>query len=238
MAYEVWPRVGSLVPGPMEPSTQRGRPSVAKSSATSRASRAPDSDSSWIRSAMSYSLAALWLAPKVLVSTQSTPTAKYASWTERTMSGRVMLRISLQPSSCWKSSRVGFCAWSIVPMAPSATTTREASASRRAVARAACADGAPDDGAPDAETEYERDGEAMEVLPGVRRLSAMRRLPRGVQGAPSQGSRRSPSASKPFRRADGWCHTRLCDDDGRQCRPGRGKARSFRTPARRLWSAC
>ena len=41
-----------------------------------------------------------------------------------TMSGRVTLRISLQPSCCWKSSRVGLTSCSMVPIAPSAITTR------------------------------------------------------------------------------------------------------------------
>ena len=54
---------------------------------------------------------------------------------------------------------------SCVPIAPSATTTREASASRRASTRAADAD---DDVC-----------EAMDVLPGVRRLSARRERLRG-----------------------------------------------------------
>ena len=36
----------------------------------------------------------------------------------------VTLRISLQPSSCWKSSRLGSTSCSIVPIAPSAITTR------------------------------------------------------------------------------------------------------------------
>ncbi len=73
----VWPRVGSLVPGPIEPRTQRGRPSrAANSSAASRAMRAPASDSSVTRSGMSYSPRAVRFAPKVLVSTQSTPASK------------------------------------------------------------------------------------------------------------------------------------------------------------------
>ncbi len=150
------------MPGPTEPRTHRWRPSFAvNSSATSRAMRAPDSDSSTIRSAISYSFAAEWFAPKVFVSTQSTPTAKYSSCTERTMSGRVTFRISLQPSRFWKSSSVGSCAWSMVPMAPSATTTRVASASRRAADRfRLSAEGVGD--------------EAMDVLPGMRRLSALR----------------------------------------------------------------
>ncbi len=85
---------------------------------------------------MSYSASAAKFAPKVLVSTQSTPTAKYSSCTERTMSGRVTLRISLQPSSCWKSSMDGSWACSMVPIAPSATTTREARAARSDATRA------------------------------------------------------------------------------------------------------
>ncbi|GAA2438089.1 hypothetical protein GCM10010405_21780 [Streptomyces macrosporus] len=51
------------------------------------------------------------------------------------MSGRVTFRISLQPSNCWKSSSDGSAACNIVPIAPSATTTRDANASRRASAR-------------------------------------------------------------------------------------------------------
>src|SRR6478672_3596353 len=47
------------------------------------------------------------------------------------MSGRVRLRISLQPSRFWKSSRVGFAACSIVPMAPSATRTRSCRSRRK-----------------------------------------------------------------------------------------------------------
>ena len=45
-------------------------------------------------------------------------------------SGRVMLRISLQPSWPWKSSIVGSAACSMVPMAPSATRTRSVSRER------------------------------------------------------------------------------------------------------------
>ena len=50
---EVWPSVGSLVPGPIEPRTKRGVPSAANSSATRRAIATPFSDSSRMRSAMS-----------------------------------------------------------------------------------------------------------------------------------------------------------------------------------------
>ncbi len=52
-AYVVCPRLGSLVPGPIEPSTQRGSSSVANASARSRAIRAPAAASSRIRSSMS-----------------------------------------------------------------------------------------------------------------------------------------------------------------------------------------
>ena len=51
------------------------------------------------------------------------------------MSGRVTLRTSLQPSWPSMSSRDGSAAWSMVPMAPSATTTRVDSASSREAAR-------------------------------------------------------------------------------------------------------
>ena len=75
-AYGRWPRVGSLVPGPTLPSTQRGRSGVLWASADSRAIRAAAYASSEIRSGMSYSFRAERLVPKVLVSTQSTPTSK------------------------------------------------------------------------------------------------------------------------------------------------------------------
>ena len=94
----MWPRVGSLVPGPIEPSTQRGRAGVAQRSAAARAILADASDSSAIRSAIPYSPRLPRLAPNELVVTQSAPASKYASWILVTMSGRVTFRISLQPS--------------------------------------------------------------------------------------------------------------------------------------------
>ncbi|AEK43486.1 hypothetical protein RAM_25040 [Amycolatopsis mediterranei S699] len=51
------------MPGPTEPSTNRGRSGVANSSAVSRASRAPASASSKIRPVMSYSAKLAKLAP-------------------------------------------------------------------------------------------------------------------------------------------------------------------------------
>ena len=52
-SYVVWPRLGSFVPGPIEPRTQRTRPSAAPAASTrSRAMRAPAAASSVIRSSM------------------------------------------------------------------------------------------------------------------------------------------------------------------------------------------
>ncbi|GAA1991737.1 hypothetical protein GCM10009838_64120 [Catenulispora subtropica] len=64
----------------------------------------------------------------------------------------------MQPSWPWKSSSVGFCAWSMVPMAPSATTTLVRRASRNAadLVFPACAD--------------DEAVEAMMVPPGERLL--------------------------------------------------------------------
>ena len=75
-AYGAWPSVGSLVPGPTEPSTQRGRSGVDHASAASRAIAAPARASSSMRSSIPYSARLAQLAPNVLVSTQSTPTSK------------------------------------------------------------------------------------------------------------------------------------------------------------------
>ena len=72
----MWPSVGSLVPGPMEPSTQRGRPGAAQRSAAARASRADASDSSVIRSAIPYSPRLVRFAPNELVVTQSAPASR------------------------------------------------------------------------------------------------------------------------------------------------------------------
>ena len=73
----MWPSVGSLVPGPIEPTTQRSRPSAAVNSSVAwRASRAPASASSPIRSVMPYSPRLARLVPNVLVVTQSAPVAR------------------------------------------------------------------------------------------------------------------------------------------------------------------
>ena len=112
-----------------EPSTYRGRCGVDQRSATSRAIRAPASDSSRMRCSMPYSPRLPRFAPNVLVSTQSAPAARYASCTPATTSGRVTLSTSLQPSCPSKSSRARSAACSMVPIAPSATRTRSARAS-------------------------------------------------------------------------------------------------------------
>lgn len=75
-ANVTWPSVGSFVPGPTEPSTNRGRSSVANSSATPRAIRADASASSSSRSTMSYSARAARLMPNEFVSTASEPASK------------------------------------------------------------------------------------------------------------------------------------------------------------------
>ena len=72
----VWPSVGSLVPGPIDPATQRGRPSAWKSSATSRASWAASRFSGTTWSAMSYSASTIADDPNELVSTASAPASK------------------------------------------------------------------------------------------------------------------------------------------------------------------
>ena len=147
----MWPRLGSLVPGPIEPATKRGRPSAAYPSATSRAMRAAATLSSWARSATSYSASTVEKLPKLAVSTTSTPTSKNAACIPAITSGRVRQSISLQPSSATppKSSAPRSRPCTYVPKAPSKTTTRSRTASRywwagigtRLVARLARRDG-------------------------------------------------------------------------------------------------
>ena len=124
VANGAWPNVGSFVPGPTEPRTYRGWSALDHSRAASAAICAPARASSRIRCSMPYSARFARFAPKVLVSTASTPTSKYASCSERMTSGRVALRTSLQPSCPSKSSSVKSWDCSIVPVAPSAMTTR------------------------------------------------------------------------------------------------------------------
>ena len=123
----MWPRVGSLVPGPMEPSTQRCRP-VDGRELVGDLARDPRAGLRQLVNA----LRDVVLGERREVRAEGVRLDAVHADREvrlvhvRTMSGRVTLRTSLQPSSCWKSSIVGSCAWSIVPMAPSATTTRVA----------------------------------------------------------------------------------------------------------------
>ena len=151
----MWPRVGSLVPGPIEPSTQRWRPSGRRTRRRprGRCGRRPRTARRRARGCRTRPARSGWRR-RCWSRRSRRRRAKYSSCTERTMSGRVTLRISLQPSRSWKSSRVGSCAWSMVPMAPSATTTRVARASRSAV------DAGPAVGG------RGRRHEAMNVLPG------------------------------------------------------------------------
>ena len=95
------------------------------------AGRLPDSSKQ--RSAMPYSASTHGMAPNVLVSTTSTPTSKNDRCRSAMTSGRVTHRISGQPSN-WgppKSSMVRSRACRLVPVAPSKTTTRSATESRK-----------------------------------------------------------------------------------------------------------
>jgi hypothetical protein len=68
--------VGSFVPGPIDPSTYRGRSTVLNRSAAWRAMAADASASSKMRYGMSYSASALRFEPKLFVSTMSAPASR------------------------------------------------------------------------------------------------------------------------------------------------------------------
>src|SRR2546423_2535895 len=95
--------------------------------------RAAASLSSKVRSAMPYSASTTGKAPKVSVSTASTPTSKKLRWSSAMTAGRVTARISLHPSRAGppKSSAPRSCIWRLVPVAPSKTTTRSRKVSRK-----------------------------------------------------------------------------------------------------------
>src|SRR4051812_40961128 len=97
--------------------------------------RAAVSLTSSVRVPSSYSSSLGRLAPKVFVSTASQPASRYPRWTPATTSGRVSESTSLQPCRPSKSRTVSSLAscirCSVVPMAPSKTTTPLAIASRR-----------------------------------------------------------------------------------------------------------
>src|SRR4051794_6249020 len=128
---------------------------------------APLLASSKARSGMAYSVSTTENAPKVLVSTASQPTRRNESCSSAITSGRVTLRISLQPSSSGppKSSRVRSASWRLVPAAPSNTRTRSRSACRKSLI----------------------DREATGAPPGI-----SRRLPRSAYG---RGAGRDPPAA-------------------------------------------
>ena len=71
----MWPSVGNLVPGPMEPATQRGRSGVENSSRTAQASSAAFRVRSRAWSANPYSASTTDVEPNVSVSTTSQPTS-------------------------------------------------------------------------------------------------------------------------------------------------------------------
>src|ERR687896_1415103 len=79
-----------------------------------------------VRSPFPYSCNLNKLLPKVLVSTQSAPAARYFRWIVFIHSGRVRVRPSLKPSFLsGKSSGCGDNFWISVPIAPSKRITGE-----------------------------------------------------------------------------------------------------------------
>src|ERR687896_2077325 len=77
-----------------------------------------------VRSPYPYSCNLNKLLPKVLVSTQSAPAARYFRWIVFIHSGRVRVRPSLKPSFLsGKSSGCGDNFWISVPIAPSKRIT-------------------------------------------------------------------------------------------------------------------
>ena len=128
----IWPRVGNLVPGPIEPATKRGEVGVAYSSATRRAILAEARANSCARSAMPYSLRTTENAPKESVSMASTPTSRNERCSDSTASGLETTRNSLHPSSTAPPKSSASRCWScrFVPVAPSKITTRCSSARR------------------------------------------------------------------------------------------------------------
>ncbi len=72
----MWPRLGSLVPGPTEPRTKRSRPSWANSAMASRASSAAPLLKAKASSPSPNSASVTGEVPKVLVSTASAPASR------------------------------------------------------------------------------------------------------------------------------------------------------------------
>src|SRR6266536_1996029 len=127
------PSDGSFVPGPIEPTTHRGRSGVANPEATSFAMRAAASLSSKVFSGIAYSDKKTGNDPKVAVSTASTPTSKNSRCISAMTSGRVSTTCSLQPSSSGPPKSSGPRSWSCthVPKAPSKIRTRSRRAARK-----------------------------------------------------------------------------------------------------------
>ena len=92
----MWSRLGSRVPGPIEPATNRGRASVLWRSAAARAIWAARLLISWHSVESPNSPSTQGAPPKELVSTMSAPTSKYRLWMASMTSGRVRHRISEQ----------------------------------------------------------------------------------------------------------------------------------------------
>jgi hypothetical protein len=86
----------SLVPGPIDPTANRGRSLVENLAQAARATSAASRFSSKHWSAIPNSPSTCRLAPKVSVSTASAPTARNDSWMSCTTSGRVRARMSTQ----------------------------------------------------------------------------------------------------------------------------------------------
>ncbi|CAM5414097.1 hypothetical protein STANM309S_01994 [Streptomyces tanashiensis] len=131
-SYVTCPRVGSFVPGPMEPRTQRapvgGRVGVGGGAGDPGAGLGQ-----LVHLALDAVLGERGQVRPEGVGLDVVHADREVGVVGRqaTMSGRVRLRISLQPSRFRKSSIDGSAAWSMVPIAPSATTTRVANSSRR-----------------------------------------------------------------------------------------------------------
>ncbi len=73
------PSEGSLVVGPIDPATKRGRPGVENCAATSRATLQAARFNSRVRSSSPYSASTMRVEPNVSVSTTSQPTPKNAA---------------------------------------------------------------------------------------------------------------------------------------------------------------
>ena len=98
VAHVVCPRLSSFVPGPMDPSTKRGRSAVACRAQAARAISAASRFSARVQltSSSSNSAKTSRLAPNVSVSIASAPAARNDSWIDITTSGRLRTRMSTQ----------------------------------------------------------------------------------------------------------------------------------------------